>query len=145
MLTLINGTGAPTACLTRRCRLGVAQKNQSLAQGNKPRQKVVSMYVNVMETRVQKEVRDLSRVLAHVLTDCLRGGIPSRLLAATIVPRGHAPVAVRLDGERVTELRRSKQRCANVREMKGRSFKAGSQVLILNPLQAAVVRQAAGS
>ena len=28
--------------------------------------------------------------------------------------------------------------------MKGRSFKAGSQVLILNPLQAAVVRQAAG-
>jgi hypothetical protein len=60
-------------------------------QGNKPRQKVVSMYVNVMETRVQKEVRDLSRVLAHVLTDCLRGGIPSRLLAATIVPRGHAP------------------------------------------------------
>ena len=45
------------------------------------------MYVNVMETRVQKEVRDLSRVLAHVLTDCLRGGIPSRLLAATIVPR----------------------------------------------------------
>ena len=44
------------------------------------------MYVNVMETRVQKEVRDLSRVLAHVLTDCLRGGIPSRLLAATIVP-----------------------------------------------------------
>jgi hypothetical protein len=104
VLTLISGTGAPTACLTRRCRLGVAQKNQSLARGNKPRQKVVSMYVNVMETRVQKEVRDLSRVLAHVLTDCLRGGIPSRLLAATIVPRGHAPVAVRLDGERVTEL-----------------------------------------
>ena len=62
------------------------------------------MYVNVMETLVQKEVRDLSRVLAHVLTDCLRGGIPSRLLAATIVPRGHAPVVVRLDGERVTEL-----------------------------------------
>jgi hypothetical protein len=92
------------------------------------------MYVNVMETRVQKEVRDLSRVLAHVLTDCLRGGIPSRLLAATIVPRGHGHGA-----------RRSKQRCANVREMKGRSFKAGSQVLILNPLQAAVVRQAAGS
>jgi hypothetical protein len=61
------------------------------------------MYVNAMETRVQKEVRDLSRVLAHVLTDCLRGGIPSRLLAATIVPRGHAPVAVRLDEERVTE------------------------------------------
>jgi hypothetical protein len=29
--------------------------------------------------------------------------------------------------------------------MKGRSFEAGSQVLILNPLQAAVVRQAAGS
>ena len=29
------------------------------------------MYVNVMETRVQKEVRDLSRVLAHVLTDCV--------------------------------------------------------------------------
>jgi len=62
------------------------------------------MYVNVMETLVQKEVRDLSRVLAHVLTDCLRGGIPSRLLAATIVPRGHAPAAVRLGGERVTEL-----------------------------------------
>ena len=28
--------------------------------------------------------------------------------------------------------------------MKGRSFEAGSQVLILNPLQAAVVRQAPG-
>jgi hypothetical protein len=63
------------------------------------------MYVNVMETRVQKEVRDLSRVLAHVLTDCLRGGIPSRLLAATIVPRSHAPIAVRLDGERGTKRR----------------------------------------
>ena len=82
----------------------MAQKNQRLARGSKPRQKVISMYVNVMEPLVQKEVRDLSRVLAHVLTDCLRGGIPSRLLAATIVPRGHAPVAVRLDGERVTEL-----------------------------------------
>jgi hypothetical protein len=66
------------------------------------------MYVNVMETRVQKEVRDLSRVLAHVLTDCLRGGIPSRLLAATIVPRGHAPVAVRLDPRQpYSSLRRS--------------------------------------
>src|SRR5580704_19226054 len=33
-----------------------------------------SMYVNVMETRVQKEVRDLSRVLAHVLSH-LRNGV----------------------------------------------------------------------
>jgi hypothetical protein len=32
------------------------------------------MYVNVMETRVQKEVRDLSRVLAHVLSH-LRNGV----------------------------------------------------------------------
>src|ERR1700720_4672527 len=30
VLTLISGTGAPIACLTRRCRIGVAQKNQRL-------------------------------------------------------------------------------------------------------------------
>jgi hypothetical protein len=35
------------------------------------------MYVNVMETLVQKEVRDLSRVLAHVLTDCLLVAFPA--------------------------------------------------------------------
>ena len=80
-------------------------KEPKFGTGEQAKAKGCLYVVNVMETRVQKEVRDLSRVLAHVLTDCLRGGIPSRLLAATIVPRGHAPVAVRLDGERVTERR----------------------------------------
>jgi hypothetical protein len=58
------------------------------------------MYLNVMEIRVQHkgELSDLSRMLTLVLADCLRGGVPSRLLAATIVPPGHAPVAVRLGG-----------------------------------------------
>jgi hypothetical protein len=47
------------------------------------------MYLNVMEIRVQHkgELSDLSRMLTLVLADCLRGGVPSRLLAATIVPR----------------------------------------------------------
>jgi hypothetical protein len=61
---------------------------------------VSTMYLNVMETRVQYkgDLSDLSRMLTLVLADCLRGGVPSRLLAATIVPPGHAPVAVRLGG-----------------------------------------------
>jgi len=61
---------------------------------------VSTMYLNVMETRVQYkgDLSDLSRMLTLVLADCLRGGVPSRLLAATIVPTGHAPVAVRLGG-----------------------------------------------
>src|SRR5580692_5618769 len=61
---------------------------------------VSSMYLNVMETRVQYkgDLSDLSRMLTLVLADCLRGGVPSRLLAATIVPPGHAAVAVRLRG-----------------------------------------------
>jgi hypothetical protein len=61
---------------------------------------VSTMYLNVMETRVQYkgDLSDLSRMLTLVLADCLRGGVPSRLLAATIVPPGHAAVAVRLCG-----------------------------------------------